>query len=76
MRRSTWVKYKLRLMLVVAGGSLCQFGTCDFGEITTTSTTTLDTGELIAILVRGAIITPLDQWLTNAIDEVIESGDE
>lgn len=76
MKRSSWVKCKRRLMLVATAGSLCQFGTCDFGEITTTSTTTLDAGELIASLIRGAIITPLDEWLTNAIDEVIESGDE
>ena len=63
-------------MLVGAAGFLCQFGTCNFGEITTTSTTTLNGGELIASLIRGAIITPLDQWLTDTIQDAFESDNE
>lgn len=63
-------------MLVGATGFLCQLGNCDLGSITTTSTVTLDGGELIASLVRGAIITPLDQWLTDTINNAFESDDE
>ncbi len=63
-------------MLVGAAGFLCQLGHCDFGAITTTSTVTLDGGELIASLVRGAIITPLDQWLTAPVTNAFESDDE
>ena len=76
MKQTTWFMCKRRLMLVGAGGFLCQLGNCDFGAITTTSTTTLDGGELIASLVRGAIITPLDQWLTDTINDAFESDNE
>ena len=76
MKQSTWVMCKRRLMLVGAAGFLCQLGNCDLGAITTTSTVTLDGGEVIASLVRGAIITPLDQWLTETIEDAFESDDE
>ena len=76
MKQSTWVMCKRRLMLVGATGFLCQLGSCDFGSITTTSTVTLDGGELIASLVRSAIITPLDQWLTDTVSGAFESDNE
>ncbi len=76
MKQSTCVNCKRRLMLVGATGFLGQFGNCDFAEITTTSTTTFDGGELIVSLVRGAIITPLDQWLTDTINDAFESDNE
>ena len=63
-------------MLVGATGFLCQFGNCDFGSITTTSTVTLDGGELIASLVQSAIITPLDEWLTSTVIGAFGSDNE
>lgn len=63
-------------MLVGAAGSLCQLGNCDFGEITTTSTTTIDGRELLISLVRGAIITPLDQWVTDTVNDTFGPDNE
>ncbi len=76
MKQSSWVMCKRRLTLAGAAGFLCQFGTCDLGEITTTSTTTVNGNELLVSLVRGAIITPLDLWLTDTLNDAFESDNE
>ena len=76
MKQSTWVTWKKRLVLVGAAGFLCQLGSCDLGEITTTSTTTIDGRELLISLVRGAIITPLDQWVTDTVNDAFGPDNE
>lgn len=76
MKQSSWVMCKRRLTLAGAAGFLCQLGTCDLGEITTTSTTTVNGNELLVSLVRGAIITPLDLWLTDTLNDAFESDNE
>ena len=48
--------------------SVFSLGGCDLGEFTTTTTTTLDGREVVTYLVRSAILTPIDDFLTNAID--------
>ena len=48
-------------------GILCQFGGCDLGTITTSMT--LDGREAIIQLLRGAILTPIDAFITNAVNE-------
>lgn len=47
-------------------GVLFQFGGCDLGQITTT--VTLDARDLLINVVRGAVLTPLDQFITDRIN--------
>lgn len=47
-------------------GVLVQFGGCDLGQITTT--VTLDARDLLINVVRGAVLTPLDQFITDRIN--------
>ena len=54
-------------------GFLCQFGGCDIGAITTS--TTLDGRDAIIQLVRGAILTPIDAFITSAVNEAFDSDD-
>ena len=54
-------------------GVLFQVGSCDFGEITTT--TTLDGRELVLTLVRSAVLTPIDQLITAAVNELFDFDD-
>lgn len=56
---------------LLCASALFQFGGCSFGEITTT--TTVDGRELLISLVRGAILTPLDQALTQAINDAFSN---
>jgi hypothetical protein len=44
--------------------------------ITTTSTSTLDGRTVITQLLRALIITPIDQALTNAIDNALGNDEE
>ena len=55
--------------LLCGMGSLFQFGGCDLGSITTT--TTLDTRDAILQLLRGAILTPIDAFITSAVDHAL-----
>lgn len=55
-------------VLTLAWGSLGQLGGCNFGQITTT--TTLDGRELIISLFRAAVLTPIDQLITDTVNEV------
>ena len=59
--------------LLCAAGFLGQFGGCEFGEISTT--VTMDTRELIIGVVRGTILTPLDEFITDAVNEAFDEND-
>ena len=57
---------------LLCASAVFQFSGCSFGEITTT--TTVDGRELLISLIRGAVIAPLDQAITEAINDAF--GDE
>jgi hypothetical protein len=68
-----------RWLAVSLVGLTCGFpwGACELGEITTTTTTTLDGRDVIVSLVRSAIITPLDAWLTGVVEDFFDQfGDQ
>lgn len=47
-------------------GAVFQFGGCNLGEITTTSTVSVR--ELLINIVRGAVLAPIDQFVTDSIN--------
>jgi hypothetical protein len=59
---------KKYLGMLFGMGVLCQFGGCNIGEVTTT--TTMDGRQVLISLVRGAILTPIDAWITNGINNL------
>jgi len=59
---------KRSLGLLLGFGMLCQFGGCNIGEITTTTTT--DGRQVLISLVRGMILTPIDSWITAGINDL------
>ncbi len=71
--RSRIKKMRAKSVGLLCGlGVLCQFGGCELGTITTTMT--LDGRDAIIQLIRGAILTPIDAFITNAVNDVF--GDE
>ena len=66
-------KHRQVLSLICASGCLFQLVGCEFGEITTT--TTLNGRDLVISLIRGAILTPIDQYITDAVDEFFDEED-
>jgi hypothetical protein len=62
------------LITVLTFGVLGQFGGCDLGTITTT--TTLDGREVIISLVRSALINPLDAFITDRVNDLFTDEDE
>lgn len=66
LRNRRWMR--IRTVGLICGlGTVCQFGGCDIGTITTT--TTLDGRDAIIQLVRGVILTPIDALITDAIND-------
>ncbi len=55
-------------------GFLCQFGGCELGTITTTMT--LDGRDAIVQLIRGAILTPLDAFITETVNDAFGADEE
>ncbi len=70
MRTSDPRKLRKLAVLVGTAGIVGQFGSCDLGQITTTQT--LDGREVIIGLIRSAVITPLDRWITDTINNAFE----
>lgn len=62
------------LALVCGFGVVAQFGACRIGQITTT--TTLDGREALIMLIRGAILTPIDAFITEAVNRAFQNDDE
>ncbi len=54
-------------------GVVCQLGSCELGTITTSMT--LDGRDAIIQLVRGAILTPIDAFITEAVNDAFDSDD-
>lgn len=54
-------------------GVLVQFGGCDLGQITTT--VTVDARDLLINVVRGAVLTPIDQFITDRINAAFGAND-
>lgn len=62
------------LSAVLAAGMLFQFGGCNIATVTVP--TTLDGRELIITLIRGALLSPIDQFITEAVQNAFEDNDE
>jgi len=59
---------KKSLGMFLGFGMLFQFGGCNIGEITTTTTT--DGRQVLISLVRGMILGPIDTWITAGINDL------
>lgn len=61
---------------LLAMGTLCQFGGCDLGQITTTTTTTLDGREVLINLLRSAILNPIDAYITLQVNNLFDDDED
>ena len=73
--RSGAIKVRARSVGILCGlGVLCQFGGCELGTVTTSMT--LDGRDAIIQLIRGAILTPIDAFITDAVNEAFDAEDD
>ena len=61
------------LAAIFAAAFLCQAGSCQFDEITTT--VTLSGRDVLVTLFRDAILGPIDAYVTEAIDDFFDDED-
>jgi len=52
---------------ILAAGTVCQLGSCNFGEITVTQT--INGADLVVSLVRGAVLDPIDAYVTDLVNQ-------
>ncbi len=67
MRNKQIIRRARRLSAVLAAGTMFQAGGCNLGEITVTQT--VSGADLIVSLIRGAILQPIDAFVTDAVNE-------
>ncbi len=74
MRRNHIGSVRYRAIgLLFSAGTLFQLGGCELGTITTSMT--LDGRDAIIQILRGAILTPIDAFITNTINDAFgENG--
>lgn len=67
-----------RKLIATALGSSLLLSGCDFGSITTTTTTTLDGRDVITQLINAALITPIQNVLAEGVDNFFDEvlGDD
>jgi len=71
-KRSGWVRRIAGAAL--SGGVLLQLGSCDIGTLTLP--TTLDSRDALIQIVRGLVLTPVDQFLTDRINDLFMRDEE
>jgi len=71
MRTKQRMRRARRLSAALAAGTMFQLGGCNFGEITVTQT--VNGADLIVSLVRGAILQPIDAWVTTAVTDFFDT---
>ena len=71
---------KLAVISAMGTAPVFPLGACELGDFSTTTTTTLSGREVVEFLVRSAVLTPIDNLLTNAVDaffdEFVEEDEE
>jgi hypothetical protein len=69
-------KKRLRAVAALCGmGMLFQFGGCDLGQFQATTVTVLDGRQVIISILRSAILTPIDQYITTAVNNFFEDDE-
>ena len=74
MRSRTMLARARSAGLICGVGVLCQFGGCELGTITTSMT--LNGRDAIIQLVRGAVLTPIDAFITDAVNQAFGADED
>lgn len=67
---------KLAVMSTMGTTFALPLGACELGEFTTTTSTTLSGREVVTFLIRSAILTPIDNFVAEAVDKFFDQFDE
>jgi len=53
-----------------------QFGDCRLDDINVSSAVTINGRDALISIIRGAILTPIDQFITDGINELFDEEDD
>ena len=81
MRKTKRLSGWRKRMIVLTTGTTMAFPTgllssCDLDDFTTTSTVTLSARDVILYFARSAILTPIENALTQGIDRLFDNDEE
>ena len=74
MQYKKWRRRTRLLGVICGGGAAFQVAGCDFGSVNVMQT--VNANEVIAGLLRSVILTPINNWVNNAIDNVFDLNEE
>ena len=70
------LRHRNLVALLASGGVLAGLlSNCNLNEITTTQTVTLNTRDVIAFLLRSALLTPIETAVNNGINNLLDKLD-
>jgi hypothetical protein len=73
MKKQSLLKRLRRATAILGAVTVFQFGGCDFGTIEVTNQVAVE--QLLIDLIRGFIIDPIDEFVTNAVNEAFNAGE-
>lgn len=73
----TYARHRALLAMLASGGLLAGLlSSCNLNQITTTQTVTLNTRDVIAFLLRSALLTPIETAVNNGINNLLDKLDD
>ena len=72
MRTTGWKRRSRMMAAVCSAGMVFQLASCELGQFTTTQV--LDGEQVIISLLRSALLTPIDQFITNLVSNIFGGG--
>ncbi len=68
-------RFRRAAALAATGAVVLQLGNCRLDDINVSSAVTINGQDALIALIRGAVLTPLDQFITNGINDLFDDED-
>jgi hypothetical protein len=68
-------RFRRKAAMVATGAVVLQFGHCQLNDINVGSAVTINGQDALIALIRGAVLTPIDQFITDGIHELFDDED-
>lgn len=64
------------LALAATGGMVLHSGSCNLNDINVGSSVTVNGRDALISILRGVILTPIDEFITEGINEIVGDDDD
>ena len=75
MMNMTGKRLHRAVVLTATGAMAMQLGSCQLSDINVSSAVTINGQDALIELIRGAVLAPIDQFITDGINNLFDDGD-